>query len=202
MLLVSVCVFYCQPLYNMQCPVTRDGRNTYLDRSSGACRVCPDDFVCTGAADQPPVVDAGRYPVGPTPGSLVSLPCRIRGACQPDVSTVLALGESFQCAAGRDPASLLCSQCLPGHFATALTPTCVQCPEHMGWAIAVVDVLVFGALMALIWRAVDPTVDLSATSEQLSLILFWFQVRWWTTTRTCSHVREGDEDRLHMRVLV
>jgi Leucine-rich repeat (LRR) protein len=83
-------------------------------------------------------------------GSLRMLRCHTPAACNP---TPLMVGPrfDFSCADGRDPASNLCSQCLPGYFAVGAE--CLRCARGSGVAVVLVSLLVAAAAFLVAWRA-------------------------------------------------
>jgi hypothetical protein len=77
----------------------------------------------------------------------------------------------FRCAAGYDPASLLCSRCLEGYYQDT-DNSCVPCASFFAYLIPILDILIFVWLVVYLWR----TPYKSSTSAMLSISLFYLQL--------------------------
>jgi hypothetical protein len=87
--------------------------------------------------------------------SLRVVPCRLADACSSsNVPSSLPLPAiysfHFECGAGRDPASLMCSRCMTGYFSTGAT--CTHCFPGAS-VVAVLMSLILGCtILVLVWR--------------------------------------------------
>lgn len=157
------------------------------------CRACPEGALCTGAAPHLPMAAADHYPLsGPVVGLVVVaystfvpafIKCRVAGACQPQpavafaqlLQTPVQLSPTFECAAGRDPTSFLCSQCLPNHFeGGSASPECTQCAAWYTWAVPILDVLAVVLIVRGLWLQVTSS---SPPTEVIRITLFWLQLQ-------------------------
>jgi hypothetical protein len=75
--------------------------------------------------------------------SALILRCQYPGHCNDTAraSVVLSVQNAsghhhlFNCSAGRDSNSLLCSTCKPGYYEVSVTEPCVACPKWYNWAV-------------------------------------------------------------------
>jgi hypothetical protein len=105
--------------------------------------------------------------------SLRVVPCRLADACSSsNVPSSLPLPAiysfHFECGAGRDPASLMCSRCMTGYFSTGAT--CTRCFKGAA-AVAVLAFMMVSALgLFLLWRFAH-----RANSALFAICFFYLQ---------------------------
>lgn len=119
-------------------------------------------------------VARGFYPAAGAPGNLSSLriaQCHDTLACNP---RDLSVPAAFECAEGRDPASMLCSRCLAGRFAVG--PVCLRCVRGAAALVALSALLVAAAVFALTWRLSGEEGSAAPSSSGVPILLFFLQL--------------------------
>lgn len=176
----------CRP-----CPVVTPSGRLRCDPYVVAPRPCLVGNVwpaLAGSRDGRLATDAEQLAAG---GLVRTVLCRVPGACNTGsaacdaVSDFGGLGRhapdeppvplQFRCGSGRDPASFLCSRCLPGHWPSG--GQCVPCRPAMRWLVPLALAAMLAGLLAYLWRRSNPARRARGEgTHAVFLLFFWLQL--------------------------
>ena len=100
-----------------------------------------------------------------------SLRCRTTSDC-PGITTTDST-SIFSCAIGRNSASLLCSQCIPGYYLTS-NRDCHICPSDFQWLAPLINCVLAVVVFVVLWKHSSSKGHRTRAISQITI--FWLQV--------------------------